>query len=98
MILEAGGGLLVPDFVFTHADGTEVALEIVGYWTRSTSPASSASWGGSARPTSWSRCGGPWPSRPAPCPRRSSPFTTRILLRDLMPQLETFRRPPRRDR
>lgn len=31
----AGGErqLVVPDFVFTHADGTEVALEIVGYWT-----------------------------------------------------------------
>lgn len=32
-ILEAGERLLVPDFVFTHEDGTEVAFEIVGYWT-----------------------------------------------------------------
>jgi predicted nuclease of restriction endonuclease-like RecB superfamily len=33
LILEAGETLLVPDFAFTHEDGTEVALEIVGYWT-----------------------------------------------------------------
>ena len=43
--------------------------------SRSTSQASSASWGRSARPTSWSRCGGPWPSRPAPCPRTVLPLT-----------------------
>ena len=32
-VLEAGGSLVVPDFVFHHEDGTSVALEIVGYWT-----------------------------------------------------------------
>jgi predicted nuclease of restriction endonuclease-like RecB superfamily len=33
LLFEAGERLLVPDFVFRHDDGTEVALEIVGYWT-----------------------------------------------------------------
>jgi predicted nuclease of restriction endonuclease-like RecB superfamily len=33
VVLEAGGTHVVPDFLFTHADGTEVALEIAGYWT-----------------------------------------------------------------
>jgi uncharacterized protein len=32
-VLETAGSLLVPDFVFRHEDGTEVLLEIVGYWT-----------------------------------------------------------------
>ncbi len=32
LILESGEALVVPDFLFTHDDGTEVALEIVGYW------------------------------------------------------------------
>jgi predicted nuclease of restriction endonuclease-like RecB superfamily len=33
VILEAGRACLVPDFLFTHRDGTRVAMEIVGYWT-----------------------------------------------------------------
>ena len=33
LVLEVGEELLVPDFLFAHEDGTEVALEIVGYWT-----------------------------------------------------------------
>jgi predicted nuclease of restriction endonuclease-like RecB superfamily len=33
VVLEAGDTYIVPDFVFTHSDGTEVVLEIVGYWT-----------------------------------------------------------------
>jgi predicted nuclease of restriction endonuclease-like RecB superfamily len=32
-LLRAGERLFVPDFVFSHEDGTTVALEIVGYWT-----------------------------------------------------------------
>ena len=31
-VVEAGRALLIPDFTFTHADGTRVLLEIVGYW------------------------------------------------------------------
>lgn len=33
VVLRSGGTLLVPDFVFRHADGTEAVLEVVGYWT-----------------------------------------------------------------
>jgi uncharacterized protein len=29
-----GGGILVPDLLFRHADGTEVFLEVLGYWSR----------------------------------------------------------------
>ncbi len=32
-ILHQGQSVFVPDFVFRHADGTQVLLEIVGFWT-----------------------------------------------------------------
>ncbi len=32
-ILHAGQSAFIPDFVFTHADGSQVLLEIVGFWT-----------------------------------------------------------------
>jgi hypothetical protein len=31
-VVEVGKALFIPDFTFTHADGTTVLLEIVGYW------------------------------------------------------------------
>jgi predicted nuclease of restriction endonuclease-like RecB superfamily len=31
-VVEVGTALFIPDFTFTHADGTTVLLEIVGYW------------------------------------------------------------------
>ena len=33
VVLHEGQVTFVPDFVFRHADGTEVCLEIVGFWT-----------------------------------------------------------------
>jgi predicted nuclease of restriction endonuclease-like RecB superfamily len=33
VILHQRQTTFVPDFVFRHADGTEVAMEIVGFWT-----------------------------------------------------------------
>ena len=31
-VVEVGNALFIPDFTFTHVDGTRVLLEIVGYW------------------------------------------------------------------
>jgi predicted nuclease of restriction endonuclease-like RecB superfamily len=91
MLLEAGERLVVPDFVFVHEDGTEVVLEIVGYWT----PEYLAEkFEKLARITGvnlvvavrkqWALRGGDPPPGPLL-------FNTRILLRDLMPRLEIFR-------
>jgi predicted nuclease of restriction endonuclease-like RecB superfamily len=90
-VMEAGSALLVPDFVFTHADGTEVALEIVGYWTPQYLEEKFAKLGrvGArnllvAVPTARAL-------EPGATPHAVLPFKTRILLRDLLPRLETFR-------
>ena len=90
--MEAGGALLVPDFVFTHADGTEVAFEIVGYWTPQYLEEKFAKLGRVrarnllvAVPTARAL-------EPGATPHAVLPFKTRILLRDLLPRLETFRR------
>ena len=92
-VLDAGGSLLIPDFVFTHADGTEVALEIVGYWT----PEYLAD-----KFRKLSRVRGPnllvavrrsLALQAGSLPPAVLPFKTRILLRDLLPRLEAFRRP-----
>ncbi len=91
VLLEVGRSLLVPDFVFTHDDGTEVALEIVGYWT----PEYLADKFGKlalVRETNlivavrraWAL------SQPA-VPPWALPFRTTILLKELMPRLEAFR-------
>lgn len=98
MILDAGGGLLVPDFVFTHADGTEVALEIVGYWTPEYLASKLRKLGRVRTPNLLVAVRRSLAVQAGALPQAVLPFTTRILLRDLMPQLETFRRPPRRDR
>ena len=98
MILEAGGGLLVPDFVFTHADGTEVALEIVGYWTPEYLARKLRKLGRVRAPNLLVAVRRSLAVQAGALPQAVLPFTTRILLRDLMPQLETFRRHPRRDR
>jgi predicted nuclease of restriction endonuclease-like RecB superfamily len=93
-VLEAGEALLVPDFVFSHEDGTEVALEIVGYWTpeylaeklkklvRVRSPRLLV-----AVPRALALA-------PGALPHPVLPFKTRILLHDLLPRLEALRRPP----
>jgi len=91
VILEAGRALLVPDFVFAHDDGTEVALEIVGYWT----PEYLAE-----KLAKLERVRG---VRLIVAVRRSLalraghlsaevlPFASGILLKDLLPRLEAFR-------
>jgi len=92
LLLEAGASLVVPDFAFTHDDGTEVALEIVGYWT----PEYLAKKFGKlvlvrgvnlivAVRKRWALAAGALPSWVLP-------FKTTILLKDLMPRLEALRR------
>jgi predicted nuclease of restriction endonuclease-like RecB superfamily len=91
-VLSVGGALLIPDFVFTHADGTRVLLEIVGYWT----PEYLSEKLGKLR-----RVRGPHlliavrkalALQAGPLPATVLAFNTRILLRDLLPRLEAFRR------
>jgi hypothetical protein len=91
-VLEAGGSALVPDFVFIHGDGTEVALEILGYWTPEYLRDKLAR---------LARVRGPnlivaVPASRAPgaahLPASVLPFRTAIALRDLLPRLEAFRR------
>ena len=100
-VLDIGGSLLVPDFVFRHQDGTEVVLEIAGYWT----PEYIAE-----KLHRLHRVRGvnlivavprPLALRAAALPATVLPFKRRILLEDLMPRLEAFRtgtRPRRRGR
>lgn len=91
-VLEAGPSLLIPDFVFTHADGTEVALEIVGYWT----PEYLAAKLGKLRSVKASNLlvavRQSLALQPGALPAAVLPFKSRILLRDLLPRLEAFRR------
>ncbi|HXJ78549.1 MAG TPA: DUF790 family protein [Candidatus Methylomirabilis sp.] len=91
-VLEAGDALLVPDFVFTHADGTEVAFEIVGYWTPEYLAEKFSKLGRVravdllvAVPKARALATGA-------LPHAVLPFKTRILLRDLLPRLEAFRK------
>jgi predicted nuclease of restriction endonuclease-like RecB superfamily len=98
MILEAGGELLVPDFVFTHTDATTVALEIVGYWTPEYLARKLRKLSGVRAPNLLVAVRRSLAVQAGALPHAVLPFNTRILLRDLMPHLEAFRRQPRRDR
>ncbi len=94
ILLEAGEYLLIPDFAFTHDDGTEVALEIVGYWTPEYLAAKfeklrrvrEANVIVAVRESMALVAGS--------LPAEVLPFRTGILLRDLMPRLEAFRKVP----
>jgi hypothetical protein len=91
MLLEAGERLVVPDFAFVHEDGTEVALEIVGYWTpeylaekfQKLARISGAKLIVAVRRQ--------WALKVGTPPPGALPFNTRILLRDLMSRLEALR-------
>jgi predicted nuclease of restriction endonuclease-like RecB superfamily len=95
-VLDVGGSLLVPDFVFRHQDGTEVVLEIVGYWTpeyladklRRLSAARNVNLIVAVPRALAVRAGR--------LPATVLPFKRRLLLRDLLPRLEAFRQPPGR--
>ena len=91
MLLEAGRSLLVPDFVFTHDDGTEVALEIVGYWTPeylADKFGKLALVRGTNLIVAVRRA---WALSQPTLPPWALPFRTTILLKDLVPRLDAFR-------
>jgi uncharacterized protein len=95
-VLEVGGGsLLVPDFVFHHEDGTSVALEIVGYWT----PEYLADKLRRLAAVRTTKLIVAVPRhlavRAGALPAAVLPFKRRLLLRDLLPHLEAFRRSER---
>ena len=92
-ILEAGEALLIPDFVFTHEDGTEVALEIVGYWTLEYLRKKLAKLARVAAPNVIVAVRKALALEAGTLPATVLPFSSGILLRDLMPRLEAFRRP-----
>lgn len=91
-VLEAGGSLIVPDFVFHHQDGTKVALEIVGYWTPeylADKLRRLAAVRGMNLIVAVPRH---LAVRAGTLPAAVLPFKRRLLLRDLLPHLEAFRR------
>lgn len=94
VILEAGEALVVPDFVFTHADGTEVALEIVGYWTPDYLREKLDKLAMVNAPHLIVAVRKALALEPGRLPAAVLPFSTSILLRDLMPRLEAFRVSP----
>lgn len=94
MILEAAGALVVPDFLFTHEDGTEVALEIVGYWTPEYLREKFDKLAKATAPNLIVAVRKALALQAGSLPATVLPFSSGILLRDLMPRLEAFRRPP----
>ncbi|MFQ5897392.1 MAG: DUF790 family protein [Candidatus Methylomirabilia bacterium] len=90
-ILEAGEALLIPDFVFTHEDGTEVALEIVGYWTPEYLKEKLGKLAEVKRVALIVAVRKSLALQVGTLPAAVLPYTTGILLRDLMPRLEAFR-------
>jgi len=91
ILLEAGERLVVPDFVFVHEDGTEVALEIVGYWTPEYLSEKLGKLGRISGAKLIVAVRKQWALKASTTPPGALPFKTSILLRDLMPRLETFR-------
>lgn len=96
LILEAGEALMVPDFLFTHDDGTEVALEIVGYWTPEYVREKFEKLAAVRAPNLIVAVRKPLALRAGSLPAQVLPFSSRVLLRDLMPRLEAFRHPLQR--
>jgi len=91
IILQAGEALVVPDFLFTHEDGTQVALEIVGYWTPEyvAEKLSKLERVGGARLIVAVRKA--LALQAGRLPADVLPFASGILLKDLLPRLEAFR-------
>jgi hypothetical protein len=91
-VLDLGGGrVLVPDFVFRHEDGTEVALEIVGYWTPEYLADKMRRLAAARDVNLIVAVPRPLAVRAARLPATVLPFRRRLLLRDLLPRLEAFR-------
>lgn len=94
-ILEAGVTLVVPDFVFTHDDGTEVAMEIVGYWTPEYLAEKLAKYARVRDVSLIVAVRKELAVRAGELPADVLLFKSGILLRDLMPRLERFRQADR---
>ena len=94
MVLDVGGSLLVPDFVFRHADGTEVVLEIVGYWTPEYLDDKLGKLAGARGVNLIVAVPVRLAVRAGALPATVLPFKRRLLLRDLLPRLEAFRPSP----
>jgi uncharacterized protein len=98
LLLEAGERLVVPDFVFSHDDGTVVAMEIVGYWTPEYLAEKLAKLADISSPVPVIvAVRKPWALAAAQLPNEVMPFSTGILLKDLMARLDAYR-PGRRGR
>jgi uncharacterized protein len=93
VVLDAAGTLLVPDFVFRHADGTEVLLEIVGYWTPEYVEEKFRKLATVRAPNLIVAVPKRRALRAGALPATVLPFSKRLLLRDLLPRLDTFRPP-----
>jgi predicted nuclease of restriction endonuclease-like RecB superfamily len=91
VILEAGGAHIVPDFAFTHADGTEVVLEIVGYWTPEYLAEKLARLGRVRAPHLLVAVPRARALAPGALPAQVLWFKSAIKLTDLLPRLEAFR-------
>ncbi len=94
VIFEAGEALVVPDFVFTHEDGTEVAMEIVGYWTPEYLKAKFGKLAAVRGPNLIVAVRKAMAVAAGSLPATVLPFSSGILLRDIMPRLEAFRPAP----
>jgi predicted nuclease of restriction endonuclease-like RecB superfamily len=92
VILEAGESLVVPDFVFTHEDGTEVVLEIVGYWTPEYLKEKFAKLTRVRTPNLIVAVRRDLALHAGTLPATVLPYRSGILLKDLIPRLEGFRR------
>lgn len=91
VILEAGGACLVPDFLFTHRDGTRVALELVGYWTPEYLRAKFARLEKAAAPNLIVAVQAGRAVGPGTLPGPVLSFKGALKLGDLLPRLEAFR-------
>ncbi|MGQ0548550.1 MAG: DUF790 family protein [Armatimonadota bacterium] len=91
VILPAGEALVVPDFVFTHEDGTEVVLEIVGYWTPEYLAEKLAKLERVRVTHLIVAVRRALALRAGRLPAEVLPFASGILLKDLLPRLESFR-------
>jgi predicted nuclease of restriction endonuclease-like RecB superfamily len=92
MILHAGEALIVPDFLFAHEDGTEVALEIVGYWTPEYVTEKLAKLERVRGTHLIVAVRKALALRAGRLPAAVLPFASGILLKDLLPRLDAFRR------
>lgn len=91
-VVDVGGGhVLVPDFAFRHEDGTEVLLEIVGYWTPEYLRDKLARLAAVRRVNLIVAVPRRLALGPCTLPAAVLPFKRRLLLRDLLPRLEAFR-------